>query len=567
MPYLYAFGQFHRGTVLFVAGLMLIVDVIALCFELSNNDTSDQSKKSAIIVQFLFPPLFCLLWCFLALNPRHIRNHQLWDWITILIVINGIISIYGAFIHNGIFHSSSSAYPSNLFHYPIIYYYFYVQLCINSIYFIIISVLIIILQCLGMKRCHKPVRFDSTKLNTSINQAFIVNVIGSRSNTNYKDERCYGCCWWCIKSFSVATKICPSINNNNASKEDTPVVAASASAAGTELRAKRNDQGNVNNNNGSNGINNGINENNKNRVSSKYEEDEISAILDKGNVIGMCILPGRQKGVFFRDLKRDLLAINNQFGGDDNSTNIILVTLCEQDELNLCNCGNITPMIEAMKSKNEKEIEILDNIRLDSDIVFKSDQAIDFTKSKTGTIHQIYENITMGDKFDVKSMEFVMAHSHYPFFDDVDEFVNNKNHSVGVKSNFDNNGGWRDKFIPKSLNEFDLFVSRLASMLKNDSKCKIIVHCNGGVGRTGTLVASMLLKYNDLKQENNNNSRTSHFSNWYDFLEPFRECYHVSKLMRRARKNQMLRNPLQNMFVLTYYNYCCNLKVSDSTEN
>ncbi len=49
---------------------------------------------------------------------------------------------------------------------------------------------------------------------------------------------------------------------------------------------------------------------------------------------------------------------------------------------------------------------------------------------------------------------------------------------------------WRDKFIPDSLAEFKDLIMALASRIR--SGARVVVHCNGGKGRTGLTVTCMV---------------------------------------------------------------------------
>ena len=51
---------------------------------------------------------------------------------------------------------------------------------------------------------------------------------------------------------------------------------------------------------------------------------------------------------------------------------------------------------------------------------------------------------------------------------------------------------WRDKYIPNNMRSFHFFVCRLEQCF--NANYKMVVHCNGGVGRTGPTVACLLMK-------------------------------------------------------------------------
>lgn len=158
--------------------------------------------------------------------------------------------------------------------------------------------------------------------------------------------------------------------------------------------------------------------------------------------IGMCILPGRTKGKFNRDLNIDIKCLKNKYNIN------LLVTLIPNDELQRCQCKNI---IEIVKQNGLQSIL-------------------------------------------------------FPF---------------------------RDKFIPSHIQSFHHFICRLQEYYHTNNK--IVIHCNGGIGRTGTVTACLLMKI--LKQ---NNTKPNNIQ-------------YVSQLMRDARRPAMLRNPLQRCFCRTYY--------------
>ena len=94
---------------------------------------------------------------------------------------------------------------------------------------------------------------------------------------------------------------------------------------------------------------------------------------------------------------------------------------------------------------------------------------------------------------------------------------------------------FRDKFIPNDVEQFHFFINRLNDCFRAiPENEKLVIHCNGGVGRTGTVTACLLMRLlNDCGDKEN-------------------DIYVVSKMMRNARKPQMLKNPLQRLFVRSY---------------
>ena len=94
---------------------------------------------------------------------------------------------------------------------------------------------------------------------------------------------------------------------------------------------------------------------------------------------------------------------------------------------------------------------------------------------------------------------------------------------------------FRDKFIPRDIQAFGHLVSRLQRHVQSGHR--MVVHCNGGVGRTGTTVACLIMKV--LKESGHSPD----------------DIALASKLMREARRPNMLKNPLQRMMVRAYYHH------------
>lgn len=169
--------------------------------------------------------------------------------------------------------------------------------------------------------------------------------------------------------------------------------------------------------------------------------------------LGMSILPGRTKANFNRNLRQDLEVMRNTFNVD------IIITLVPMDELERCECGDISQVVGELQMRS---------------IVFT----------------------------------------------------------------------WRDKFIPDcTLNAFHCFICGLQKEFEANSV--IDIHCNGGVGRTGTVMACLLMKI--ITDSVNDGKYSEVYGGCSDTLLGY-----VSNLMRKARKPVMLRNPLQRIFCRTY---------------
>ena len=87
----------------------------------------------------------------------------------------------------------------------------------------------------------------------------------------------------------------------------------------------------------------------------------------------------------------------------------------------------------------------------------------------------------------------------------------------------------RDKDIPDSMSEFHEVVKKIHSRLYNGEK--IVIHCAGGVGRSGTLATAILCRSG---------------------FEPF----DAIKIVQERRLNSIKR-PSQQTFVCEYFYYYC----------
>ena len=114
----------------------------------------------------------------------------------------------------------------------------------------------------------------------------------------------------------------------------------------------------------------------------------------------------------------------------------------------------------------------------------------------------------------------------------------------------------RDRFIPKSVSNYIEFLYTLLMNIKHSNHNRILIHCMGGMGRTGMTVVCLELMYEYLIKNNNQPERKQ------NILE---RCFHYPLLLskscrvcqairhvRQARKGT-IHNPLQIAFVHEFY--------------
>ncbi|ETO35297.1 ADP-ribosylation/Crystallin J1 [Reticulomyxa filosa] len=98
---------------------------------------------------------------------------------------------------------------------------------------------------------------------------------------------------------------------------------------------------------------------------------------------------------------------------------------------------------------------------------------------------------------------------------------------------------WRDKFIPhNSIQHLYTFLHTVCLPSVDQQNQKVLIHCNGGVGRTGTFVACLIMTIAYHRPDLN--------------FEQF-NIHTATRLMRASRKSSMLKNPLQRMFVNCFF--------------
>lgn len=106
----------------------------------------------------------------------------------------------------------------------------------------------------------------------------------------------------------------------------------------------------------------------------------------------------------------------------------------------------------------------------------------------------------------------------------------------------------RDRFIPKSISEYMTFLCQVLVDAETKNHKKILVHCMGGMGRTGlTVVCLDLLKSSfdeNLQQDENCIERIFHYP--FLFENSCRVCRSIARV-RKARKGT-IHNPLQIIF-------------------
>lgn len=113
----------------------------------------------------------------------------------------------------------------------------------------------------------------------------------------------------------------------------------------------------------------------------------------------------------------------------------------------------------------------------------------------------------------------------------------------------------RDRFIPKSISDYIQFIY---SVIINANRCnrnRILVHCMGGMGRTGLTIVCLELAYEYIMTNNEAEKKQKFIERFYHY--PFlltnycRVCQAISNV-RKARPGT-IHNPLQIMFAHEFY--------------
>ncbi len=115
----------------------------------------------------------------------------------------------------------------------------------------------------------------------------------------------------------------------------------------------------------------------------------------------------------------------------------------------------------------------------------------------------------------------------------------------------------RDRFIPKSISDYIQFIYSIIINVNRFHRNRILVHCMGGMGRTGMTIVCLELAYEYIMANNNNKQEKKQ-----KFIERFchypllltnycRVCQAISNV-RKVRPGT-IHNPLQIMFVHEFY--------------
>ena len=114
----------------------------------------------------------------------------------------------------------------------------------------------------------------------------------------------------------------------------------------------------------------------------------------------------------------------------------------------------------------------------------------------------------------------------------------------------------RDRFIPKSINDYIQFICSIIINANRFNRNRILVHCMGGMGRTGMTVVCLELVHEYIMKTSYEQNRKQKFIEricHYPFLltNYCRVCQAILKV-RQARP-KTIHNPLQIIFVHEFY--------------
>ncbi|CAF3296056.1 unnamed protein product [Rotaria sp. Silwood2] len=114
----------------------------------------------------------------------------------------------------------------------------------------------------------------------------------------------------------------------------------------------------------------------------------------------------------------------------------------------------------------------------------------------------------------------------------------------------------RDRFIPKSISDYIQFIYSIIINANHLNHNHILVHCMGGMGRTGMTIVCLELVYEYIMKNNDEQEKTQKFIErfcHYPFLltNYCRVCHAISNV-RKARRGT-IHNPLQIIFVHEFY--------------
>jgi protein tyrosine phosphatase len=114
----------------------------------------------------------------------------------------------------------------------------------------------------------------------------------------------------------------------------------------------------------------------------------------------------------------------------------------------------------------------------------------------------------------------------------------------------------RDRFIPKSISDYIQFISGIILNANYLNRNRILVHCMGGMGRTGMTIVCLELVYEymmiNTKKEEKKQRFIERFCH-YPFLltNSCRVCQAISNV--RKTRPGTIHNPLQIMFAHEFY--------------
>ena len=110
----------------------------------------------------------------------------------------------------------------------------------------------------------------------------------------------------------------------------------------------------------------------------------------------------------------------------------------------------------------------------------------------------------------------------------------------------------RDRFIPKSIGDYIQFIFSIIINAKNGNRNLILIHCMGGMGRTGMTVVCLELAYEYLRKTKRQQRFIERFCH-YPLILPrlCRVCQAICNV-RRARPGTIY-NPIQIYFIHEFY--------------
>jgi protein-tyrosine phosphatase len=114
----------------------------------------------------------------------------------------------------------------------------------------------------------------------------------------------------------------------------------------------------------------------------------------------------------------------------------------------------------------------------------------------------------------------------------------------------------RDRFIPKSISDYIQFIFNIIINANRFNRNRILVHCMGGMGRTGMTIVCLELAYEYIMKDTNEQEKKQRFFErfcHYPFL--LTNCCRVCQAISNVRKARpgTIHNPLQIMFVHEFY--------------